>query len=97
MQSTKSTSKSIQNQNQNQTASIGDDKLQDTTDTLEDLLKLANETRSIGVNSMNELGRQGEQLHHMHNQMDNIDNNMSLAKQTIHTLEVKWYNPFTWF
>lgn len=93
MQSTKSISESTQNQNVN----IVNDTLHDTTVTLEDILRLANETRQSGVNSMNELGRQGEQLQYMHNQMNHIDKDMSLAKQTIHTLEVKWYNPFTWF
>ena len=73
-----------------------DEKLQNTTDTLESILNIARETKSIGADTMNELNRQGEHLQNVNKQLDDIDNDMRGAKQSIRKLEVKWYDPRTW-
>ena len=86
-----------QRQKQNQSHDQTQDLLADTTATLEEMLRIANETREMATNASLELNKQGEQLEHMRNKMDTIDENLANAKKGMNNLEVKWYDPRTWF
>lgn len=89
----------IQNQNQSQKQSQDQTEalLADTTATLEEMLRMANETREMATNASLELNKQGEQLEHMREKMDTVDNNLAIAGKAMNNLEVKWYDIRTWF
>lgn len=82
--------------NQDQKTQQAQQVQQNTTNNLEDMLKIARETREIAANSAIKLDRQGEQLQHMKKQMNEIDGDMVKAKKTIRNMEFKWYDPRTW-
>jgi hypothetical protein len=68
-----------------------------STEPLEELLRIAEETKNIGCGINMELLRQRERLQDISSNVIVIDNSINKAEQLIKNIEKKWYDPRTWF
>jgi hypothetical protein len=67
-----------------------------STAKLDDVLRLARETREIGSITMNELSGQGDRLRGLHGKLNQIDGDVSQANSLARKMKRSWWNPFVW-
>ena len=67
-----------------------------STEKLDDVLRLARETREIGNNTTAELSLQGERLRGLDGKLSKVDADISQANSLARKMKKAWYNPFTW-
>ena len=72
-------------------------RMQKSTQTLQQTLKMAKETEQIGADIMSELEKQGEQLEKVSDNLTTVDNNVAQSNRLLRKMEKKWYDPRSWF